>query len=59
MFQVFFIKIRCVHVVYFITFSLRSSESFIVLAVWHQANPITKGVRWALVIFYKVNVFSE
>jgi len=23
-------------------------------AVWHQANPITKGTRWALVIFYKV-----
>jgi hypothetical protein len=23
-------------------------------AVWHQADPITKGSRWALVIFYKV-----
>jgi hypothetical protein len=23
-------------------------------AVWHQANPITQGRRWALVIFYKV-----
>ncbi|KAL7579333.1 hypothetical protein ACA910_014009 [Epithemia clementina (nom. ined.)] len=23
-------------------------------AVWHQADPITKGTRWALVIFYKV-----
>ena len=24
-------------------------------AVWHQANPITKGTRWALVIFYDVH----
>jgi hypothetical protein len=24
-------------------------------AVWHQADPITKGTRWALVIFYKVS----
>jgi hypothetical protein len=24
-------------------------------AVWHQADPITKGTRWALVIFYKVD----
>jgi len=24
-------------------------------AVWHQANPITKGTRWALVIFYRVH----
>ena len=23
-------------------------------AVWHQADPITKGTRWALVIFYSV-----
>ena len=23
-------------------------------AVWHQADPITKGTRWALVIFYDV-----
>jgi hypothetical protein len=23
-------------------------------AVWHQANPITRGRRWALVIFYEV-----
>jgi hypothetical protein len=23
-------------------------------AVWHQADPITDGTRWALVIFYKV-----
>mmetsp|Transcript_20636 Transcript_20636/g.25401 ORF Transcript_20636/g.25401 Transcript_20636/m.25401 type:complete len:250 (+) Transcript_20636:596-1345(+) len=28
--------------------------AFIDRAVWHQANPITKGTRWALVIFYKV-----
>ena len=24
-------------------------------AVWHQADPITKGTRWALVIFYDVD----
>jgi len=29
--------------------------AFIDRAVWHQANPITKGTRWALVIFYKVS----
>jgi len=23
-------------------------------AVWHQADPISKGTRWALVIFYDV-----
>lgn len=23
-------------------------------AVWHQADPITKGTRWALVVFYAV-----
>lgn len=28
--------------------------AFIDRAVWHQADPITKGTRWALVIFYKV-----
>lgn len=28
--------------------------AFIDRAVWHQANPISKGTRWALVIFYKV-----
>lgn len=28
--------------------------AFIDRAVWHQANPITRGTRWALVIFYKV-----
>ena len=28
--------------------------AFIDKAVWHQANPIRKGTRWALVIFYKV-----
>lgn len=37
------------------------ADSFLLLlhalssrAVWHQADPITKGTRWALVIFYKV-----
>jgi hypothetical protein len=25
-------------------------------AVWHQADPITKGTRWALVIFYKIEI---
>jgi predicted 2-oxoglutarate/Fe(II)-dependent dioxygenase YbiX len=28
--------------------------AFIGRAVWHQADPITEGTRWALVIFYKV-----
>jgi hypothetical protein len=28
--------------------------AFIDRAVWHQADPITKGTRWAMVIFYKV-----
>jgi len=28
--------------------------AFIDRAVWHQADPITTGTRWALVIFYKV-----
>ena len=28
--------------------------AFIDKAVWHQANPISKGIRWALVIFYQV-----
>ena len=28
--------------------------AFIDRAVWHQANPITKGTRWAQVIFYSV-----
>jgi len=27
---------------------------FIDRAVWHQADPITKGTRWALVIFYTI-----
>ena len=27
--------------------------AFIDRAVWHQANPIRKGVRWAMVIFYE------
>ncbi|GMH55047.1 hypothetical protein TrST_g9765 [Triparma strigata] len=28
--------------------------AFIDRAVWHQADPITKGTRWAMVIFYDV-----
>lgn len=39
-----------------ITYDTRSGDiAFIDRAVWHQANPITKGTRWALVIFYKVD----
>jgi len=38
-----------------IVYDTRSGDiAFIDRAVWHQANPITKGTRWALVIFYKV-----
>ncbi|KAL7429669.1 hypothetical protein ACHAXH_003067 [Discostella pseudostelligera] len=38
-----------------ILYDTRSGDvAFIDKAVWHQANPITKGTRWALVIFYKV-----
>lgn len=38
-----------------ISYDTRSGDlAFIDRAVWHQANPITKGTRWALVIFYKV-----
>ena len=38
-----------------IQYDTRSGDlAFIDRAVWHQANPITKGTRWALVIFYKV-----
>jgi hypothetical protein len=33
--------------------------AFIDRAVWHQADPITKGTRWALVIFYKVTEEEE
>ena len=36
------------------TLSNVSMTVLICRAVWHQANPITKGTRWALVIFYKV-----
>jgi len=32
--------------------------AFIDRAVWHQANPITRGTRWALVIFYK-NIYDD
>ncbi|KAL7502733.1 hypothetical protein ACHAXN_000639 [Cyclotella atomus] len=38
-----------------IDYDTRSGDiAFIDKGVWHQANPITKGTRWALVIFYKV-----
>jgi hypothetical protein len=38
-----------------IMYDTRSGDvAFIDKGVWHQANPITKGTRWALVIFYKV-----
>lgn len=36
-------------------YDTRSGDlAFIDRAVWHQANPISKGTRWALVIFYEV-----
>ncbi len=39
-----------------IRYETRSGDvAFIDKAVWHQANPITKGTRWALVIFYSVS----
>ena len=38
-----------------IRYDTRSGDvAFLDRAVWHQANPITRGTRWALVIFYKV-----
>ena len=38
-----------------VLYDTRSGDvAFIDRAVWHQANPITRGTRWALVIFYKV-----
>ena len=37
-----------------IVFLSLSDEWMDCRAVWHQADPITKGTRWALVIFYKV-----
>jgi hypothetical protein len=38
-----------------INYDTRSGDvAFIDNMVWHQANPIYKGTRWALVIFYKV-----
>mmetsp|Transcript_39356 Transcript_39356/g.59467 ORF Transcript_39356/g.59467 Transcript_39356/m.59467 type:complete len:310 (-) Transcript_39356:306-1235(-) len=38
-----------------IQYDTRSGDvAFIDRAVWHQANPISKGTRWALVIFYDV-----
>ena len=39
-----------------IVYDTRSGDvAFIDNMVWHQANPISKGTRWALVIFYKVD----
>lgn len=39
-----------------IHYDTRSGDlAFIDRAVWHQADPITKGTRWALVIFYEVS----
>ena len=38
-----------------IHYETRSGDvAFIDRAVWHQADPITKGTRWALVIFFDV-----
>jgi hypothetical protein len=38
-----------------IHYDTRSGDlAFIDRAVWHQADPITKGTRWAIVIFYEV-----
>jgi len=38
-----------------IHYDTRSGDiGFIDKAVWHQADPITKGTRWAMVIFYEV-----
>jgi len=43
-----------------IHYETRSGDlAFIDRAVWHQADPITKGTRWALVIFYDVNTTVE
>eukprot|EP00548_Thalassiothrix_antarctica_P014941 CAMPEP_0194175450 /NCGR_PEP_ID=MMETSP0154-20130528/9464_1 /TAXON_ID=1049557 /ORGANISM="Thalassiothrix antarctica, Strain L6-D1" /LENGTH=105 /DNA_ID=CAMNT_0038889225 /DNA_START=392 /DNA_END=709 /DNA_ORIENTATION=+ len=43
-----------------IHYDTRSGDlAFIDRAVWHQADPISKGTRWALVIFYKVDQFAE
>lgn len=37
-------------------YDTRSGDvAFIDRGVWHQADPITSGTRWALVIFYRVN----
>lgn len=43
-------------------YDTRSGDlAFLDRAVWHQADPITKGTRWALVIFYDVqtNIVSS
>jgi hypothetical protein len=42
-----------------IHYDTRSGDlAFIDRAVWHQADPISKGTRWALVIFYQVKDHS-
>jgi len=43
-----------------IHYETRSGDiAFIDKAVWHQADPITKGTRWALVVFYKVMMMDK
>ncbi|CAJ1938024.1 unnamed protein product [Cylindrotheca closterium] len=43
-----------------IHYETRSGDlAFIDRAVWHQADPITRGTRWALVIFYDVDTTVE
>ena len=43
-----------------IHYETRSGDlAFIDRAVWHQADPITRGTRWALVIFYDVDTTIE
>jgi len=48
----FVFDVRCSSYILKITGCLRIVSLF--RAVWHQADPITKGKRWALVIFYRV-----
>lgn len=41
-------------------YDTRSGDvGFIDRAVWHAADPISKGTRWALVIFYKVDKLRD
>jgi hypothetical protein len=40
-------------------YDTRSGDvAFLDRAIWHQADPITRGIRWALVIFYQVTTTS-